>query len=389
MPSDYHHGVRVIEINNGTRTIRTIATAVVGIVATAPDADANQFPLNRPVLISNLATAITAAGHAGTLAATLQAIHDQTDPLTVVVRVAAGANENETTTNVIGGFDNGHYTGLQALLAAEAQLGVKPRILAAPGLDTHPVTSSLATIAAKLRAMAYASCATAANKEDAVAYRKEFSARELLLIWPDFLAWDTVANATAPAYATARAIGLRAKIDETVGWHKTLSNVPVEGVTGIARDVHFDLQQPGTDAGFLNAADVTTLVRANGYRFWGNRTCSSDPLFAFESSTRTAQILADTIAESLLWAVDQPLHPSLVRDILEGINAKFRELKNAGSIIDAKAWYDSTTNTNDTLAAGKLIIDYDFTPVPPAENITLNQRITSRYLADFATRITG
>ncbi len=29
---DYHHGVRVIEINEGTRTIRTVSTAVVGLV---------------------------------------------------------------------------------------------------------------------------------------------------------------------------------------------------------------------------------------------------------------------------------------------------------------------------------------------------------------------
>ena len=35
MPTDYHHGVRVIEISEGTRPIRTITTAVIGLVATA------------------------------------------------------------------------------------------------------------------------------------------------------------------------------------------------------------------------------------------------------------------------------------------------------------------------------------------------------------------
>lgn len=39
MATDYHHGVRVIEINEGTRPIRTISTAVIGLVATAPDAE--------------------------------------------------------------------------------------------------------------------------------------------------------------------------------------------------------------------------------------------------------------------------------------------------------------------------------------------------------------
>ena len=388
MPTDYHHGVRVAEINTGTRTIRTVATAIVGIVCTGPAADAGMFPLNRPVLITDLAAAIAKAGTTGTLAATLQAIHNQTDPVTVVVRVEEGETDAETTTNVIGAATGSAYSGMQALLAAEAQLGVKPRILAAPGLDTQPVTAALAVIAAKLRGMAYASCGTSATKEDAATYREQFSARELMLIWPDFLAWDTATSATAPAYATARAVGLRAKIDEDTGWHKTLSNVAVAGVTGISHDVHWSLQDPATDAGYLNAADVTTLVRTgSGYRFWGDRTCSDDPLFAFESATRTAQVLADSIAEAMLWAVDKPMTPSLVRDIVESINAKFRELKAGGYIIDANAWYDADTNTSDTLKAGKLIIDYDYTPVPPLENLLLNQRITDQYLADFASRV--
>nr|WP_240315036.1 hypothetical protein [Chromobacterium haemolyticum] len=38
MPQDYHHGVRVLEINTGTRPIRTISTAIIGMVCTADDA---------------------------------------------------------------------------------------------------------------------------------------------------------------------------------------------------------------------------------------------------------------------------------------------------------------------------------------------------------------
>jgi len=226
---------------------------------------------------------------------------------------------------------------------------------------------------------------------EAVLYRDNFSARELMVIWPDFMAWNSAAlpPAAEPAFAVARALGLRAKIDQEQGWHKTLSNVPVAGVTGLSRDVHWDLQDPTTDAGLLNAGDVTTLVNYNGFRFWGSRTCSDEPLFAFESATRTAQILADTIAEGLLWAVDKPLHPTLVKDIIETINAKFRQLKSQGYILGAVAWYDETLNTAATLKDGKLSIDYDYTPVPPLEDLTLNQRITDRYYADFATGVTG
>lgn len=385
---DFHHGVRVIEINSGGRPIRTVSTAVVGIIATASDADAAAFPLDTPVLITDVLSAIGQAGTLGTLAPTLRAIADQSSPVTVVVRVAEGIDEAGTTSNVIGTVAGGVYTGMQALLAAQTRVGVKPRILAAPGLDTQAVSTALAVVAKKLRGMAYVA-AIGADVAALTAYRANFAERELMLIWPDFLAWDTVASASVTSDATARAVGLRARIDQDQGWHKTLSNVAVAGVTGISKDVFFDLQDPATDAGLLNAADVTTLVNHQGFRFWGSRTASDDPLFAFESAVRTAQVLADTIAEGLTWAIDKPMHPSLVRDIIETINAKFRELKALGYIIDASAWYDEAVNTTATLAGGKLVIDYDYTPVPPLENLQLRQRITDRFLADFAARVTA
>ena len=394
MATDFHHGVRVLEINEGIRPIRTIATAVVGMVCTASDADATVFPLNKPVLLTDVLTAIGKAGTLGTLARSLKAIADQASPVTVVVRVADGegadaaAKEADQTTKVIGGVTtDGQYTGLQALLAAEVQLGVRPRILGAPGLDNLAVTTELAAIAEKMRAFAYASVWGCDNVSEAIAYRDGFGSRELMLIWPDFITWDTATSANAPASAVARALGLRAKLDEQIGWHKTLSNIPVNGVTGLSKDIFWDLQNPATDAGLLNAAEVTTLIRREGFRFWGNRTTSADPLFAFENYTRTAQVLADTMAEAHFWAIDKPMHGSLVKDIVDGVNAKFRELKTGGYIIDGQCWFDPAANDAVTLKAGKLFLDYDYTPVPPLENLLFRQRITDRYLMTFAESV--
>ena len=386
--SDYLHGVRVIELNDGTRPIRTIPTAVIGMVCTAEDADAAFFPLDTPVLITNVQTAVGKAGVKGTLAASLQAIADQTKPYTIVVRVKEGADEAETASSLIGTTTaDGKYTGMKALLAAKARLGMVPRILGVPGLDSLPVATALASIAQQLRAFAYVSAWACKTKEEVVAYRENFGAREVMVIWPDFLNFDTTTSKTAVASAVARALGLRAKIDQEVGWHKTLSNVAVNGVTGISADVFWDLQNPATDANYLNSNEVTTLINEGGYRFWGSRTCSDDPLFAFENYTRTAQILADTIAEAHMWAVDKPMHASLVRDIVEGINAKFRELIAQGYLMGGSCWFPDEINDKDTLKAGKLYLDYDYTPVPPLEDLTLRQRITDRYLIDFASKI--
>ncbi|NMP27218.1 phage tail sheath protein [Rahnella sp. SAP-1] len=392
--SDFHHGVQVVEINDGTRVISTVSTAIIGMVCTANDADAKTFPLNTPVLITDVIAAQGKAGKKGTLAASLAAIADQCKPVTIVVRVAESEKTDpveaqaETLSNIIGGADeNGTYTGMKALLTAEAVTGVKPRILGVPALDSLDVSTALASVCQSLRAFGYISAWGCRTISDAITYRDNFSQRELMLIWPDFLAWNTTGNVSQKAYATARALGLRAKIDQETGWHKTLSNVGVNGVTGIDASVFWDLQASGTDADLLNKAGVTTLIRKNGFRFWGNRTCSDDPLFLFENYTRTAQVLADTMAEAHMWAVDKPMTASLIRDIIDGINAKFRELKSNGYIIDGTCWFDESANDKETLKAGKLYVDYDYTPVPPLESLTLRQRITDTYLVNLASSI--
>lgn len=385
----YHHGVRVSEVNDGTRTIRTVSTAVIGVVCTAEDADDTSFPLDRPALVTNVDTAIGKAGTQGTLKDTLTMIGQQSKPIIVVVRVAEGIDDEETTANIIGTTtETGQRTGLQALLTAKQKLGVTPRIIGVPALDTQPVATALVPVLQQLRAFGYVYAHGCDTITDVTAYRDEFGARELMVIWPQFEAFDTDDAATVTVSPVAVALGLRAKLDQEVGWHKTLSNVAVNGVTGIDRDVFWDLQSPNTDAGILNAADVTTLINQGGYRFWGSRTCAGpESLFPFENYTRTAQILADTVAEAHLWAVDKPLHASLARDIIEGVNAKFRELKNLGLIVDGSAWLNEDLTTETSLKAGKLRIDYDYTPVPPLEDLGFQQRITDSYLADFAERV--
>lgn len=393
MAADYHHGVRVVEINTGTVPIRIVSTAIIGLVATADDADAAAFPLDTPVLFTRIDQAISKAGTTGTLKTALECISDQVRPVIVIVRVAEGAGADaaailaDQNTKVIGTSTGGQYTGMQALLAAQSQLGVKPRILGAPGLDTQEVATALVAVAQKLRGMAYVGAWGATDASEAVTYAGAFGQRELMVIYPDFKRYNTTTSATEVVPAAAYALGLRAKIDQDQGWHKTLSNVAVNGVVGLSRDVHWDLQDSNTEANILNEANVTTLINNSGFRFWGSRTCSTDPLFAFESATRTAQVLADSIAESHFWAVDKPMLPGLVKDILEGVNAKFRELKSNGYILDGKAWYDTTVNETATLKDGKLVIDYDYTPIPPLENLMFRQRITDRYFADYAVRV--
>lgn len=380
------HGIKTNVLIEGARTISALATGVIGLVCTAtaaagaPTTALNAaFPLDTPVLVTDVRAAIAEAGTGGTLGPALAAIYDQCSPIVVVVRVANEAVQADQDDAVIGSA--GDYSGLHALLAAESITGFRPRVIGAPGLDTQGVASALASVAQKLRAMVYAR-ATGETKVEAIAYRANFSARELMLIWPN---WTGAFSGDA----VARALGLRAKIDEETGWQKTISNVGVNGVSGVSTPLFFDIQDPTTDVAALNDAEITALVRSpsGGFVYWGNRTTSSEPLFAFEAATRTSQILQDEIAAGLVWAVDKPLTAYLVKDVIETINARIRTLVVQGRLIGGRAWFDPALNSQVDLAGGKLVIDYEFTPAAPLEGLELNQRITDKYYADLSAQL--
>lgn len=392
----FHHGLTVTESATGPRALAAASAAVIGLIATATESgDAAAvaaldaaFPLNTPVLIAgNVDAAAGKAGDGGTLAPALTAIGDQASPIVIVVRIAEGADQDETDLNVIGSTDGNTYTGLQALLAAPAQLGVKPTILGAPGLDTQPVVEEMVSLAKKLRGFVYAGAkgadgfTPAASEAEAITYRGNFAHRELMVIWPD--------TAQGGGDNIARALGLRAQIDEATGWHKTLSNVPLIGVTGLEHDVHFDLTDPSTAAGLLNASEVTTIIRQTGFRFWGNRTCAGEdkPEFSFESAVRTSFALQEIIEQTVAPFIDQPMTLGLIKDMLETANARFRQLVTEGRLIGAQAFFDSEDNSAQELAQGRPHFRIQFTPVAPLENPNVDLVITDFYYSGFADQL--
>ncbi len=383
MTDTYLHGVRVVEKAEGTRPIRTVNTGIIGVAGTAPGADTDVFPAGEPVLITGNRAKAALLGSTGTLPLVMNAIFAQTAPMIVVVREDEGVDDAATQSNIIGGVDaNGKFSGLQALLTAESKLGVKPRILGAPGF-THaqPVADALGSIAEKLHGFGYFDV-PAGTAEAAVTYRDQFGNKRLMPIFPGVKVWDTVANDYIDVPASAHALGVRSKIDNQVGWHKTISNIPVNGLSGLTQDIDWSLTSASTKANYLNENEVTTLIQRDGRRFWGSRTCSADPMFAFESAVRTGDVLADSIAEAHLWAIDKPMSETLIEDILAGINAKFRQLAADDLIVKAEAYLDPEINTQETLQDGQLWINYDYTPVPPLEQLGFNASITNKYLVE-------
>lgn len=154
MTTSFLHGVQVVDVDDGTNSITTVASSVIGLVGTAPNADPSVFPLDKPVLIAgspSLAASLTSVSNGtdyGTLPGAIQDIFNQMRAAVVVIRVAEGTTTDATMANIIGGVaSDGSYTGAQALLHAESITGSRPRILIAPGFTHQRVTNGVLTLA--------------------------------------------------------------------------------------------------------------------------------------------------------------------------------------------------------------------------------------------------
>lgn len=472
MSTDFLHGVEVITVDGGPRPIQTIRSAIIGLVGTAPAATVGAFPLNTPVLV-NSRGGFAGVGATGTLPKALKGIFAQFSPFVVVVRVEEGVTPAETLANIIGGVDvtTGARSGIQAFKDSQAQLGVSPMLLIAPGftgdrptglsavnvtnngagytvapdvaftgggadpgkvlptghavlgtgadaakvvavvIDTHganllaapavafsgggggagaaatavvgayknPAAAALETIAAALRAHAILQ---GPNTTDAAAitYRNDFGSRRIYIVDPKVSVLDgtDIGAADVAPYVA----GLIARIDHEVGFHKSPSNETINDILGTDRPVDYALGDPNCRANLLNENEVATIIRDEGFRLWGNRTCSDDPKFAFLSVSRTADMIDLSIQRGHRWACDKPISKGYFDDVVNSVNAYLRQLKARGAILGGRCWVDPDFNSAADLTAGKVTFSYDFTAPAPAERVTFRSSVVDDYIAE-------
>lgn len=381
MSGNFLHGTEVITIDKGPRTIRAIKSSVIGIVGTAPDADPAKFPLNTPVMVAGRRADAAGLGEIGTLPVAVDGVFDHIGAIMMIVRVAEAATEAETLSNIIGGTDNvtGAPLGLQSLLSAKSTYGVAPRILIAPSFTQNlSVVNEFIPIAERLHGVIVADGPNSTDA-DALAYRAQIGSKRVYLVDPAVKAWSTTANAETVQPASARVAGLMARMDHEKGYWNSPSNELIN-VTGTARPIDFELGVRTSRANLLNEQEIATIIREEGYRLWGNRTCTSDPKWAFLKRVRIADMVDESIQQRHLWAVDRNIDLTYVEDVVEGVNDFGRSLVKRGALVDFKCWAEPDLNTIDDLEDGRATFDYDWVETPTAERITFRSQINRGYL---------
>jgi len=354
-----------------------VVTPSVKVKPLAGGAD-EVFPLNTPTLLfGSRKTAKkldTVGDKQGTLPDALDGILDQAGAMVVVIRVAEGADFAATKSNIIN--------ALPKLLEAESVVKVVPRLLIAPGF-THDdaVVADMLGIADQLKSIIIADGPNV-DETTAISFRENFGSKRVYIVDPQAKVWDTVSNSEINQPASARVAGTVAKSDNERGFWWSPSNREIYGVIGTSRAVGFALGDVNSPANFLNENEVATIIQKDGFRLWGNRTCSSDPKWAFLSVVRTADMIHESLLRAHMWAVDRNISKTYLEDVVEGVNDYLRHLVNVGAILGGRCWADPDLNTPDQIAQGKVYFDFDFTPPYPAEHITFRSHLVNDYIEE-------
>lgn len=169
----YHHGITATETSNITPIIKSVSMSTIALVSTSIDADDAKYPLDTPVLLTGITTDdVTKAGAKDTLLSQcLQTIKSIQNTNVVVLRLSEPVDVDT----------------IDLLLSCQTSLGVTPKILIAPEIDTPAMTRKLVEIAKKRRGMVYASPRNAdgtliTDKAAIVTYRDTYGDRELCII---------------------------------------------------------------------------------------------------------------------------------------------------------------------------------------------------------------
>ena len=388
------HGVEIIEVDTGVRPIRTVRSGVIGIVGTAPDADATAFPLNTPVLIAGSRTEAakldTTGDGLGTLPGALDGIFDQIGAVVIIVRVDDGLDEAETLANIIGGVDgtSGAYEGVHALVGAESIVDFSPRILIAPGWThqrptdlANPVVAELEGIAARLRAVIVADGPNTTDA-DAQTHAAHWGTSGRVYVVDPWVKVLDGAGAVLTQPSSARVAGVIARTDNDRGFWHSPSNKGIFGIIGTARPVDFKLGDSASRANLLNENDVATIIRQDGFRLWGNRVPTADPKWQFISVRRTADILHESLQRAHMWAVDRNITKTYLEDVSDGVNGYIATLVELGAILGGRCFPDPDLNTPASIMEGKVYFNLEFTPPYPAEHITFRSHLVDTYISE-------
>ncbi len=373
---DFLHGFEFIE-STTFQGIQTIDASIIGLVGTAP-----QGPVNTPYLVLNGDDTTFGPSTPGfTIPDALNAIFAQGDGvgMVIVVNVYDGSISSPPSpsdigdSDIVGGVDgNGNKTGIKALLDASSLYGVAPKILIAPGYSSSKtVADALLAVASSLRARVIADSQLGWKDTDIIGYAGEFDNHRMILAYPQVRYENLVSETEEIMPASPWVAGVMSRTINTKGFNWSTSNQVILGITGLERPIpYITFHSQDSEANYLNSQNITTIINAQGFRVWGDRSVSTVSPWLFYAIRQQFDTIEDSIEQGNLSMLDRPINKIFFTLFKGDVQAYLNGLVGAGIINYGKADFTATDNPSEQVIQGHVTMRLTITPTPPAERIT-------------------
>lgn len=399
----YFHGIKVVPGEGSFQpTVRTIETAIIGLIGTSSIDTSKKTAA--PVLVRSIEEAEATFGKVSkanqdTIPRALAAIYKYGNFPVVVVNadsVTADAssvtNRDETskpddtqptaTSAAPAKFDattkkEKIKSACEILKRARGELTYEPKILIAPSYSSDKdVANALLDVAKSLKAVAVLDGPND-PKKTAKEIKTGLTGQELergYIVEP----WEEISEGDYLG-SSASVSALIASLDRSEGFWVSPSNKLLRNYKP-ARGIGFSFTDEGSEANLYNFEGVSCIVYEQGYRLWGARSIGDQTKpTKFLNVLRTSDVIAESILQSHLWAVDRGITKSYKQLVTESVNNFLRDLTALGAILGGSC-SPSPKNTESFIKDGKVFFQYEFTPVYPAEQVTFEYYITDTRL---------
>jgi phage tail sheath protein FI len=383
MSEGYVHGIVVVSGTKEVRIIRTPNQSAIGAVGTAPHSKSSVKD-EVPVAFFSKEEALGAIYESGepkgTLYDSLTGIYEQGNPTVVVVKA-----KSESTADI--------ESAIEKLLDAESVTGIKPKVLVAGGhtgtvaidpdtplaILADPIVKKLAQTARRLNGIGVVDGPADGTKVKD--YRDINGDEGIYIVYPK------VKIAEGQGYRDVPASSYVAGLLGTINYWESPSNREIQGIVGTSVPISFALDDPQSLGQRLNAMQVSTIVRAMGFRLWGVRgTGDQTDLTSNQlQKLRIRYAVKEALIISHQWAIAKGLTATYFETVAASVNSYFAYLMGLGAIAGGECVPNKIKNTPEALFDGRAYFTYRFTPTPVSETLTFEEEVTSDFLTQVAT----
>jgi phage tail sheath protein FI len=373
MASNY--GVNVITSVKASRPIAIESTTPIAIVGYGG-------ALNNGLhYFGNVQAAIEALGEAGESDETLiSALTDMEATnvntpifLSVVTQgVESGTSGEDDYVSAADATIANITAGVNALKKSAAEFGSKPNLIVAPGYSHNaPVWSALQSVAEALLATGIVDL-NAQNETEAITQVANFGTKRLLLCDP----YVQTAQGMRPASPLVAAQIAKTDGEREYGFADSFSNRVVNGVFGASRVVEF-IAGETCEADRLRTNHITTLIRYNGYRFWGGETTDIDTIWSSLTRVRIFDRIVEAGLEGVFFAIDRRADELIYAK--QSIEGMLNNLKGAGVLLGFEVYWDKEQNTKENVTTGKFYLVAELQDTPIVKRLEINFAYSDRW----------